>query len=114
MKDNKNQYFISEQKSKEKKPFADWFEIFKAVFNLRTDLKVIDIHIHQIITWINEQEDSYERRVSIQLLSELRYALNDIFTRESDKSILEIKDKIASFLPSEEYKPDFMNQFKEK
>lgn len=105
--------YISERQCNEK-PFNDWFEIFTSVFSLRTHFHVIKIHTNLIIKWINEQEDSYEKKASIHLLNKLRYTLKDIFSEENEKEILETKDEIASFLPSEIYKPDFMKKTEER
>jgi len=107
-------HYIVNEKECNKKPFNYWFEIFSSVFSLRTHLYVINTRINLITKWINGQDDSYEKRASIHLLKKLSYALNGIFLEQNDKAILEIKDDIASFLPSEIYKHDFMQTFEEK
>lgn len=107
-------HYIISEKECNKKPFNDWFEIFTSIFSLKTNLRVINNHANLIVKWINQQEDSYETRVSTHLLNELRYALKDVSQPENQDVILKLKDNIASFLPSEIYEPEFIKKMEDR
>ncbi len=108
MKDYKKydeKYNIISIRNCNKNPHDHWWEIYKAVFSLRTNLSVINTHFNQLVKWCSEQENNEIKEKNIELLNKVLNNLDNWFSTENDRRIKELKDNISSILPREEYEP---------